>query len=55
MRGVKGGIPWAASPSGEPTVPAGNQRLEKNASAFFGMREGVTFINTAAFFYNRKK
>jgi hypothetical protein len=26
-----------------PRVPEGNLRLEKNASAFFGMREGVTF------------
>jgi hypothetical protein len=25
-------------------VPAGNLRLEKNASAFFGIREGVTLI-----------
>jgi hypothetical protein len=25
-------------------VPEGNLRLEKNASAFFGMREGVTLI-----------
>jgi hypothetical protein len=36
---------FAASPSGEPMVPEENLRLEKNASAFFGMREGVTIVN----------
>jgi hypothetical protein len=34
---------FAASPSGESTVPAGKGWLEKNGS-FFAIREGVTLI-----------
>jgi hypothetical protein len=36
---------FAASPSGEPTVPVGKGWLEKNPSVFFDFkREGVTLI-----------
>ena len=39
FRGIKRVLPWAASLSGESTVPNGNQRLQKNGT-FFVMREG---------------
>ena len=46
--GSRGCSPWGASPSKEPVVPEGKQRLEKNPYRFFDMREGVTFADLQA-------
>jgi len=45
-RGSMGCTLWAAFPFGETIVPAGKGWLEKNTSAFFDMREGVTLIDS---------